>query len=379
MPQTIKLSELAQEIDGLIREKFTGRTFWISAETSGVKKVQNLRRCYVDFFEKGENNSVLFKGVCWSKGYQSIELYEKITGQEFKSGINITCKVSVSFYKDKTHPQLEIIEIDCTYEIGKAELERREILNRLLKENPKTIRIINEKYVTKNNQLALPVAIQKVALITGPNSDGQRDFKTAVLGNAYKYDIFINEYLSQVQGTNASQHILNSLKSIAENKDFYDVVVICRGGGNDLDFTAFNDYELSKAVAIFPIPILTGIGHDRNTSIVDLMARQKMNPAQVGAFIIDRNMRFDSEIESLKERLFRKVEDIFDQANGDLEDYEQRIKNLNPVTILKKGFAIITVNDKIITNPKEITSKSSLKTILKDEIIHSTVTKKTKV
>jgi exodeoxyribonuclease VII large subunit len=376
MPQITKLSDIVSELDELIRGKFTGKSFWVTAELSGVKKYPNKRWCFFDFVEKNENGETLIKGVSWSRSYQNIELFEATTGTEFKSGIEITCKVSVSFYKAKSYPQLEIIEIDFAHAIGQLELEKQKTLKRLVAEN-KTIKYLPDgRYRTANNSLDLPTVIQRIALITAANSDGQRDFKNVVQMNDYGYAFSIQEFLTVIQGNNASKLIIEKLKQIEKGE--FDIVAIVRGGGSDTDFTAFNDYEFSKTAANFPIPILTGIGHDRNTSIVDLMTRQLRTPTEVGKFIVEKNMNFDFEIQQLQDRFFDALESLIEDRKDTLEHLKQRVKNLNPTTILKKGFAIIKSDSKIISDPKNIKVNSDIQTVLKNEIIHSTVNKKSK-
>ena len=165
---------------------------------------------------------------------------------------------------------------------------------------------------------------------------------------------------------------------IEAEKENFDIVAIVRGGGSQTDFKPFDDYELSKYVASFPLPVLTGIGHDRNTSIVDLMARQHKTPTKVATQIVEHNYDFEHEIIDLKERFFDSAVNMIDDAKMDLQQKKQIVKAYSPSTILNKGFAIITVNNQIIINPKDITTNSEIRTILKNELIHSKVIKKSK-
>ena len=376
MPVITKLSDLISEIDELIHSKYAGKTFWITAEISGVRKILSKRWCYIDFIERNENGETTMKGVCWARNYQNIELFESSTNTEFKTGIEITCKVSVSFYKTKGYPQLEVLEIDFAHAVGQLELEKQKTIKKLITEN-KTIKYQPDgRYQTLNNSLKLPIVIRSIALITASNSDGQRDFRKVILTNKYGYTFLIKEYLTVVQGKKACELILEKLKLI--EKDKFDIVVIVRGGGSDADFAAFNDYELAKFAATFTIPILTGIGHDRNTSIVDLMTRQLRTPTEVGSFIVERNMNFEFELQRLQDRFFQSVDNLIENKKNTLQQFKQTVKNLNPTSILKKGFAIIKINNKIIIDPKDIKVNSVLETILKNEIIQSTVTKKAK-
>jgi exodeoxyribonuclease VII large subunit len=378
MPQTQKLSEIVNEIDATIRNRFSGKTFWIKAEITDVKKQPDKKWCFLKFIEKDGNTiTTEIKGVFWSNTYFYIQNFENETQQTFASGLEITCNVRVRFQK-RFGIDLEVLEIDFAYAIGKLERERKQTLERLVIENA-TIKLFeNGSYSTKNNRAELPVVFQTIALITAPNSDGQRDFNEVIENNKYGYVFSITSFLTTVQGDNASKLILQQLKLIESIKEKFDIVVIVRGGGSDIDFKSFNDYELSKYVAFFSVPILTGIGHDRNTSIVDLMARQLKTPTEVAAFILDNNYNFENDLILLRERLFQRAVELIDDAKDELRHYKQRIKNLNPTTILKKGFAIVYSNNKIVIDPKRIKTNSEMKTHLQNEIIISTVTKKSK-
>ena len=379
MPEKIKLSELVDQIKGTLQQRFAGEVFWITSEITNVKP-QEFSRPYrfITFIEKeGNMTKAQINGVFWSSALNQIDEFEKITKQPFVSGLELTCKVRVSF-NNRYGLQLEVLEIDCTYALGKIEIERQQTLDRLVKENAKHIKLVDGQFRTSNNSLSLPTLIQRIALITAPNSDGQRDFKKEIENNKHEYAFSIQEYLTQIQGDTAHTLILQQLNLIEQEKENFDVVVIVRGGGSQTDFKPFDDYELSKYVASFPIPILTGIGHDRNTSIVDLMCLQHKTPTKVATFIIDHNFTFEVEILDLKERVAVRVKNLIENAKEDLEEMKRLVRSFSPATILNRGFAIITINGKIVTDPRDIKLAAEMQTLLRDEIIHSTVTKKTK-
>ncbi len=379
MPQKIKLSELVDQIKGTLQQRFAGEVFWITSEITNVKP-QEVSRPYrfITFIEK-ENNTTKaqINGVFWSNALDQIDQFEKATKQPFVSGLELTCKVRVAF-NNRYGLQLEVLEIDYSYAVGKIEIERQQTIERLIKENPTTIKLIDGQFRTFNNSLPLPILIQKIALITAPNSDGQRDFKKEMENNKHEYAFSVVEFLTQIQGDNAHTLILQQLKLIEQEKEKFDLVVIVRGGGSQTDFKPFDDYELSKYAAGFPLPILTGIGHDRNTSIVDLMCFQYKTPTKVATFILDHNFEFEAAILDFKERVSARVKDLFENAKADLKEMKRLVKSLSPSTILNRGFAMITINDEIITDPTKIKVNSQLQTILRNEIIHSTVTSKTK-
>lgn len=378
MPQPQKLSELVNDIDATIRSRFAGKTFWIKAEIADVKKQPEKNWCFLKFIEKDGNTiTTEIKGVFWANSYSSIENFERETQQKFASGLEITCQVRVRFHK-RFGLDLEVLEIDFAYAIGQLELDRKKTLERLVNENPSIKLLSNGSYSTNNNRAELPTMFKTIALITAPESDGQRDFNKVIENNKYGFSFLVRPFLTTIQGDRASQLILQQLEHIAMSKEKLDAVVLVRGGGSDIDFKSFNEYELAKAVALFPIPILTGIGHDRNTSIVDLMARQHKTPTEVAKFILETNEGVQRDIDMLKERFFQRVDELLDDAEKELANFRQRVKNLHPTTILKKGFAIVTYNNKIVTDPENIKPNSEMQTILKDKIIHSTVNKKSK-
>jgi exodeoxyribonuclease VII large subunit len=376
MPIAQKLSELINEIDAAILNRFSGKTFWINAEITDVKKYGDKRWCFLKFIEKeGNNITSEIKGVFWSNTYHHIENFERETQQLFASGIEITCNVRVRFHR-RFGLDLEVLAIDFAYAIGQMEMERKQTLERLVKENGGIQILSNGNYSTINNRLQLPTVFQKIALVTAPNSDGQRDFKEVVAKNNYGYTFYIKEFLTQVQGDAAAELIIQQLEKIQFSSESFDVVVIVRGGGSDTDFKSFNVFELANFVASFPIPVLTGIGHDRNTSIVDLMARQHKTPTEVGSFLIDRNMSFEQDILLLKERFYSGIKGLVEMAQNKLAYNSRIIKSSSPKTILNKGFAILMHNDKILTDPKLININDGLQAILKKEMIFTTVQKK---
>ena len=375
---SIRLSEFISEIEDCIAATFYGDTFWITTEISDVNKKPDKRWCYLKLIEKeGKNVTAEIGAVFWTPGYAYIEKFEKETKQVFKDGLEITCRVKVTFHK-RWGLKLEIVEIDYAYTLGKLEAERQETLERLVKENPDHVKLVGEQYYTFNKSLSLPNVLQRIALITAAESDGQRDFKQEIANNPYGYAFYVNEFVTQIQGDKAHEFIIGKLMLIAAQKEKYDVVAIVRGGGSQLDLKAFDNYDLAQMVASFPIPILTGIGHDRNTSIVDLMARQEKTPTKVANVIIQRNFQFEQTVLLLKERMLYTVDVLFTNAKSNLKEIKRFVKASNPLTILKKGFAIVKQDNVIITNPVSIDVGTDIQIQFDKETIYSTVTKKKK-
>lgn len=375
---SIRLSEFISEIEDCIAATFYGDTFWITTEISDVNKKPDKRWCYLKLIEKeGKTVTAEIGAVFWTAGYAFIEKFEKETKQIFKDGLEITCRVKVTFHK-RWGLKLEVVEIDYAYTLGKLEAERQETLERLVKENPEHVKLVGEQYYTFNKSLPLPIVVQRIALITAMESDGQRDFKQELGNNPYGYAFQVDEFTTQIQGDKAHEFIIGKLLLIEAQKEKYDVVAIVRGGGSQLDLKAFDNYDLAQTVASFPIPILTGIGHDRNTSIVDLMARQEKTPTKVANVLIQRNFQYEQRIMELKDRMLYSVDGLFTQAKNNLKEIKRFVKASNPLTILKKGFAIVKMEGVIITNPTDIAIGSNIDIQFDKETIVSTVTKKKK-
>lgn len=378
MTEQIKLSELLDQIQETIQTRFDGEVYWVHAQITNVKKYESTRRCYLTLeeYENGTKTAEA-RGVFWANYYSQIENFEKVTKQIFKDGIKIICQVKVRYHK-VYGLNLDVMKIDVAHSIGTLELERQKTLERLVKENPKTIQLFDGVYKTFNNRLPIPLVIGKIGLVTAPNSDGQRDFKQETKQNKHKYTFSVSEFLTTIQGDNAHKLILEQLKLIEKSKEKFDVVAIVRGGGSQTDFKPFYDYELAKYVANFPIPVFTGIGHDRNQSIVDLMAREQKTPTKVASLFVDRNFEFENKLIELKTTLFDLAKEQIENAKEELNNAKRIVKLSSPQAILDRGFAIITINNKIVTAPKDIKEKSELRTLLRNETIFSTVTKKTK-
>lgn len=375
---SVRLSEFIAEIEDCLADTFYGETFWITAEVCDVNKKPDKRWCYLKFIEKeGKSVAAEIGAVFWTSGYAFIEKFEKETKQVFKDGIEVTCRVKVTFHK-RWGLKLEVVEIDYAYTLGKLEAERQETLERLVKENPDHIKVVGEQYYTYNKSLLLPAVVQRIALITAPESDGQRDFRQELWNNPYGYAFHVEEFVTQIQGDKAHEFIISRLLLIEQQKEKYDVVAIVRGGGSQLDLKAFDNYDLAKMVAVFPLPVLTGIGHDRNTSIVDLMARQEKTPTKVANVIVQRNFQFEQSVLLVKERLEDAVEALFAHAKNNLREMKRFVKASDPLNILKKGFAIVKQGNVIVTDPDAIDVGAEIQIQFDKETIHSTVTKKKK-
>lgn len=302
----LKLSELSQRIEDAINHQFSDSFFWVIAEISGHKFYANTDRHYFDLVEKLENSNTetaKIKSKSWSDGSQAIADFEKVTGQKFQNGIQVLVQVKVEYHK-VYGLSCTLYNIDSSYTLGNIEKQKQATLLKLLNDNPEHIQLINSEYFTKNKSLKFNSVIQKIALVTSNNSEGYHDFMDTLLKNQYQYTIYVDTYFSSVQGIDAEKELCKTFLQIFDSGQKYDAVVLIRGGGSKTDFMVFDTYNLSRIVARFPVPIITGIGHFQDISIVDLMAHtHTKTPTKSAEFIIAHNRYFEERMLEFEKRL----------------------------------------------------------------------------
>lgn len=360
--QHIKLSDLTRKVEDVIKQTFNS-TYWIIAEISDHNNYIDSVRHYFQFVEKeeGKNEPIAkVRAVAWTQGSQAIKYFEQETGQKFTNGLQVLVNVKIEFHSAHGF-QLILTDINKEFTLGNLERQRRETLERLVKENPDSVQKIGEEYFTKNKQAKLNSIIQNIAIIGSPNSQGYTDFTHTISVNQFGYKFKIDIYQSSVQGAGVESEIVNRLIAIYNSKNTYDAVVIIRGGGAKTDFLVFDTYPLARAVARFPIPIITGIGHHKDVSIVDMMTHtQTKTPTKAAEFIISHNRVFEDNLIELQKSITIKAQQMLSNA-------QQRIGAIN-LTVVNKtrtslahqkeiiGSFNLSINNKtrlILTNYKD--------------------------
>ncbi len=419
--QPIKLSELTGLIAKVISINFSSRTYWVIAEITNLKFYPAKNYYFLDLVEKDDfANTVLtsIKANAWSTAVQRIKIFENITGQKFDNNIKLLLKVTVE-YHITYGLKLNIIDVDPAFTIGKLEQQRQATLALLVKNNAGYIDYIQGEYLTFNKSLELNPVVQQIALIASPDSDGFKDFMHELQNNAYGYVFYVDVYAAQVQGAGMETGIVSRLVEIFSTGKDYDAVVIVRGGGAQTDLLIFDSYELARAVAKFPIPVFTGIGHTRNESITDLMAfMATKTPTKVAANILAHNRRFEEQLEVHEKMITSKSLEIIagqslvlSQANGKIAaaakdvvhgqvlklseltatiketsarllgnaknlliNYSQLVRHLSPETVLKRGYALVYQEGKIVTDANTIKKGADITTVMANGEIQSIVT-----
>jgi exodeoxyribonuclease VII large subunit len=309
----IRLSELTGIISKVITANFAARTYWIIAEITNLKHYPQKNYYFFDLVEKDPaTHAVLtsIKANAWSTAVMRIRNFEQVTGQKFDNNINVLMQVSVE-YHISFGLKLNVHDVDPAFTIGNLEKQKQATLQLLLDHNPGYITSEDGQYNTFNKKLSLNPVIQRIALIASPNSDGYNDFKHELEHNIYGYVFTLDEYPAQVQGAGMEAGIVKKLVDIFIANKGYDAVVIVRGGGSQTDFLIFDSYEVGKAIARFPVPVFTGIGHTRNESIADMMAHSATKtPTKVAESIIAHNRAFEERVLFFQKAIVAKANEL---------------------------------------------------------------------
>ena len=352
----IKLSELNAKINNVIETAFNTQTFWVIADITNHTFRQQKNYHNFELVEKDQHsNNIIAKvsGKAWGSGSTRIKNFEQVTGQKFTNNINVLVQVKVTFHS-VYGLALDIVDIDTNFTLGVLEQQRQATLQKLVAENA-FIQKVGDRYITKNNQLPLPAIIQKIAVISSKTSAGGEDFKHTLQNNPFGYKFFIDDYFTVVQGEANADQFLTKLIEIFQSQKPYDAVVITRGGGAQTDFLIFDNYNIGRAVAKFPIPIITGIGHQKNETIVDLMAHtQTKTPTKAAEYIIAHNKAFEDAILSFQKTILIKSQQLFSTHFQNLSALNSIVVNNTRNILNNCKDSLVQINQVTINTSKSI-------------------------
>lgn len=356
---SIKLSELTGQIQSVIHDVFGGRTFWVIADiTNYTYKPQNNYH-YFELVEKDKTSAKILakvSGRAWGNASVNISNFERVTGQQFKNDINVLVQVAVQ-YNSSFGLQLNLLDIDTSFTLGKFEQQRKETLDRLLRDNPSFIQLLNGQLITRNSRLELPRVLQRIAVISSETSAGYHDFRHTLDNNSFGYHFEIDNYFALVQGEGNARGFISRLIEIFASGYAYDALVIIRGGGAQLDFLIFDNYELSRAIAKFPIPVITGIGHQKNETIVDLMAHTATKtPTKVAELLIAHNRNFEEALTQLQQQMLIKTFQLMSQHKEQLNKLNQVVTNEVKTQLHEQHRKMINLSGMVLSNPRIIIS-----------------------
>lgn len=374
---SLSLSELCAELDQTIQSGLPG-TYWVRAE---IASLTDRGHCYLELVEKADRGifAAKMRATCWSNTWQLISaFFLQETGKRPEPGMQVLVEVSVEF-----HPvyglSLNIRNIDPSFTLGDLARQRQLTLQQLEKDG----------VLEMNKSLTLPTIIRRIAVISSADAAGYGDFCHQLTDNPYKLLFTTQLFPAVMQGDGAVRSITAALNSIAENADDFDCVTIIRGGGATTDLTCFDTYELASHCAQFPLPILSGIGHTRDVSIVDLVVHSALKtPTAVAEMLIDHNAQQLVRIDQLRQRLERiatqmvairrqqieqlrlmlqyTIANTLQSERGKLQMLNQAIQLHSPEQIFKKGYTLTLRDGKVVRQAGQLQAGKTITTVFAD-------------
>ncbi|MCX8030665.1 MAG: exodeoxyribonuclease VII large subunit [Thermodesulfovibrionales bacterium] len=285
--------------------------YWVIAEISELRLNQK-GHCYLELIEKRDDIIVAqVRGNIWAYDYRRLSLkFFNETGEALKEGIKMLFLVSVNFH-EVYGLSFNIKDLDPTYTLGEMTRKKRETIFKLQQEG----------LIDLNKALSLPLVPQRIAIVSSPTAAGYVDFVDHLRKNEYGYAFYTKLFSAIMQGEEAEQSIINSIRKIKKEKSFFDLVVIVRGGGSQVDLSCFDSYKIASEIAKFPLPVITGIGHEKDDTVADMVAHTKMKtPTAVAEFIISGIRSFEERILEFRKQVIRSAEHILKDQNYKLNN-----------------------------------------------------------
>ena len=300
--------------------------YWLEAELSEARLASN-GHFYVEFIQKDDSGRTLVakaRGVAWARTYNMIApLFERATGERLRAGLKVRVLVGVEFHELYGY-SLTILSIDPSYTLGDMAARRREILQRLEADG-----ILHD-----NQQLPLPTLLQRIAVVSSASAAGYGDFCDQLQNNDYGLHFHVQLFPAVMQGANVEESVLAALAAICDEADRWDCVVIIRGGGATSDLSDFDTYTLAAAVTQMPLPVIVGIGHERDETVLDYVAHTRVKtPTAAAAFLVDYQAQQLVRLEELNRRIFQSTSQRLQRARARLDQL---------TTTLPRTFVLIT-------------------------------------
>ena len=305
---------------------------WVQAELSDVRANAS-GHCYLEFVQKdasGNSLAAKARGIIWAGTFARLKPYfERETGQAFVSGIKVLVKVTVGFHELYGY-SLTVTDIDPTYTLGDMARRRREILERLKQEG----------VLTLNKELELPELAQRIAVISSPTAAGYGDFCKQLRDNAFGFVFYPCLFPAVMQGDKVEASVISTLDRIYEKLDRWDAVVIIRGGGATSDLSGFDTYDLAVNCAQFPLPIITGIGHERDDTVIDMVAHTRVKtPTAAAEFLVNHTRMTAEKLEGLSQYIYQEAPLRLTREKERLENWLMRIPSKVQMRLQREAFA----------------------------------------
>ena len=349
MTKTLSLFELNSLVADVINTTMS-RSYWVEAELSEVR--ENRGHCYMELIEKNENSNVPIaraSAKCWSNIWSAIKPYFiRITGQQIRAGMKVMLQVHAQF-----HPQYGfswiVDDINPEYTMGDMMRKRQEIIRQLKEEGVYDLQ----------KELSLPLFAQRIAVISSATAAGYGDFCNQLENNEVGLYFHVELFPAIMQGDNVESSIIASLNHINNREEEFDCVVIIRGGGATADLSGFDTLGLAENVANFPLPIITGIGHERDESILDMVSyRRVKTPTAAAAYLINHLTSTLIRVENAQSTIIDYVKKALEIENMRIKHIGAQIPVLFSIVRTKQEARLESLFQRLFTASKELMKQS---------------------
>lgn len=348
--ESMSLSQLNAQVRMAVTHAFP-EACWLQAETSDVRVNASSGHCYLEFIEKHPINGQLVakaRGSIWANTFRRLKAtFEAETRQSFTSGLKVLVKVSVEFHELYGF-SLTVQDIDPAYTLGDMVRRRMEIIHRLQEEGVFDL----------NKQLPFPELPRRVAVITSPTAAGYEDFVTQLAHNKGGFPFYIKLFPALMQGEKTEASVIAALDRIYPHCELFDIVVIIRGGGATSDLNCFDSYLLAANIAQFPLPVLTGIGHERDDTVADMVAHTRLKtPTAVAEFLISRMDTVAQELQLLQQQIAYLATDMLGRQQTFLQLTAGRFPGLVQSRIERSRANLQTLAGKLPLTAREVLTR----------------------
>ena len=409
MNEVLTLFELNSLVHEVIEDNFDEQ-YWVVGELSDVSTPAFGGHFYGELVQKDEESDRIVaraRITCWARNYNMIRLrFQKEAGETLRKGLQVKLLVEVNFHEQYGY-SLNVVDIDSTFTLGDLAKRRREILQQLEKDG-----ILHD-----NQSLPLPRLLKRIAVISSATAAGYGDFCHQLEENDYGFHFDVQLFPAVMQGEQVPESIIAALEEV-QNAEPFDLVVIIRGGGASSDLSDFDSYELAACIALYPLPVLTGIGHERDETVLDYVAHTKVKtPTAAAAFIIEHQaeeaallddlyqrithsakeqiqrekqrlehqravlpllfmgfyQKGENKLVLLGQRLSSNAKQSLEREKHSLKLMQQRLNSLDPRLLLKRGYTITTCGGKLVRSIEGLAEGEVLTTQTEKGEIYSKV------
>jgi len=305
--QVFTLQQVVRSIKKTLEDRYT-QNYWVKAEMHKLNKYPS-GHAFPELVQKDENKIVAqITGTIWKQQLERINTkFIEVVKEPLREGTTLLLLVKIN-YSETFGLGLQILDIDPSFSLGELQKQREETLQKLAKEG----------LLNLNQKLHFPLLPKRIAIISADSSKGLSDFLQVLQENEKSYFIFTHLFNAYLQGDVAVQSIISALKKIKRVKDHFDIVIIVRGGGAEVGMTCFNNFELCKAIAEFPLPVLTGIGHSTNLNVAEMVSfRNEITPTKLAEFLLQTFREFEQETKRLNREMMAHSLQLIDKTKQD--------------------------------------------------------------